>query len=254
MQGRICQDNLNLLNPYPAKPLSEFKIAKKYKLSHIELITEESYNKENYIWSDEKIKLLNNEFIKNNQKKLFFIDNFSIKNPLCENHDYYQKLLNQLSKLKVKNFTLPLYGKSMGIFNLKFIKALYNISDLCSQLNINFLIETNISFKKYKILKKKLETKNLGIVFDVGNRSLENKFCYNEIKEFNKEIKHIHLKDRNISGKNVLLGSGIVKFDQILNSIRSIGYKKYFTLETNRYSKPILSLEKNLNFLGNLFK
>lgn len=254
MQGRICHDNLTLLNPYPKKPLSEFKIAKKLNLSHIELISEEIYNKNNLIWSNKKIKSLEKELKKNKLSLNFFIDNFSIKNLFYENIKYYEKLVNQLSKLGIKNFTLPLYGKSSNIFNSNSIESLNSISKLCDQSNINFLIETNISYKSYKELKKKIGVKNLGLVFDTGNRSIEDKFCYEEIKKFNKELKHIHLKDRDKKGKNVMLGSGIVRFDKIIKSLKSINYDQYFTLETNRFSDPILSLKKNLNFLGKLFK
>ena len=82
----------------------------------------------------------------------------------------------------------------------------------------------------------------------------ETKNYINEIKLLGNNIKHVHLKDRNNKGKNVLLGKGNVNFKHIFKSLKKINYKGYFTIESTREKNAVSSLIKNRRYLFKCLK
>jgi len=251
MQGRLTNYSIDKLSIYPKAPSVEIEIAKKHKLSHIEFLSEEYFNKNNLIWSDKKIEIITQKLKTNKIKKISFIDNYSVKNSIVKNNStYYKKLINQVKKLRVKNFIIPLLGSSK-INNqnyFKFIEPLNQISNYCSLKKINFLVETDIDYKLYKKIKKKIKN-NLGIVFDTGNNSHVNSDYINQIKLFKNHIQHVHLKDKNKKDKNVMFGAGIVDFKSIFSTLKSINYKGYYTLESTRGDNAQKTLISNLKYI-----
>ena len=250
MQGRLTDYKINLLNPYPKFPFEEIKLAKESKFSYIEFFSEENLNKKNLIWSDVKLKRLSLRLKLAKLKKVSFIDNHSIKKNFSKNLDYYYLLINQLSKIKIKLFILTLLGRSelkkRKIEN--YIKSLNDLSNYCSKKKISFAVETDINFKFYREIKKKLP-KNFGLVFDTGNRFNKNRNFLTDILKFRNDIKHVHIKSRNKKGENVSLYEGLVNFKKFFKFIKMIKYDGYFTLETSREKNSIKSAKLNLEHL-----
>jgi len=250
MQGRLTDFKLNKLSIYPNNPYKEIKIAKTLKLSHIEFICEEFFNSKNLIWSDKEIKKFSKYFKNNKLKKISFIDNRSVKKIFSNNLEYYFRLINQISKAKFKIFIIPLLGCSeLKQNNLSTnLKSLSKLSTFCTEKNIQFAIETNINYKFYLKIKQMMP-KNFGLVFDTGNRYLKYKNNYTNLLKLKNEIKHIHLKDRDFYGRNVLLGKGKVNFKKFFSMINLINYKGYYTLETTRDKNAKNSIIHNLNYI-----
>ena len=91
--------------------------------------------------------------------------------------------------------------------------------------------------------------KNLFVVYDTGNRLKKGKLQYNEIIKLKKKIIHVHLKDKNFKGQNVVLGSGAVDFSYVFKALNKIKYKGMFAFETNRGDNPILTMINNKKFI-----
>ena len=80
-----------------------------------------------------------------------------------------------------------------------------------------------------------------------------NKNFYSEIKYLKKFVNHIHLKDRDSKGNNVILGKGKIKFDVFLNNLNSPkNYNGTITFETSRGSIPINTANLNYKIIRNL--
>jgi sugar phosphate isomerase/epimerase len=77
---------------------------------------------------------------------------------------------------------------------------------------------------------------------------------YEDIKRFGKLIGHIHLKDKNIIGKNVKFNSGIVDFKKIFKFLKKIKYKKSFSIESVRGKNAILTAKNNIKYFKNKIK
>lgn len=94
----------------------------------------------------------------------------------------------------------------------------------------------------------------LNLTLDVGHAQLlrRENTSFAIIKQYPNRIKHIHLHD-NCGGStpeddlHLPPGKGIVDFQNIFNSLRSIGYKRTATLELQPFEiKPCLRLVKEL--------
>ena len=91
--------------------------------------------------------------------------------------------------------------------------------------------------------------KNLYFTFDTGNRYLKNKSFFNEIISFKKNILHIHLKDRDLRDKNVVLGTGKLNFKLFFINLKKINYSGSITIESSRGKNYLKSGKKNFLFV-----
>ena len=71
---------------------------------------------------------------------------------------------------------------------------------------------------------------------------------------FGKDIKHIHLKDKDYLKKNVIIGNGLMNFDLLFSYLKKINYKGNFTIESQRGNNILKQSKKNYNFFKNLIK
>ena len=76
----------------------------------------------------------------------------------------------------------------------------------------------------------------------------------NDIYKFKNNIKHIHLKDKNINNKNVIIGEGIVDFKSIFVALKNINYKGSFTIESQRGKDIKFQATENLIYFKKLIK
>ena len=136
VQGRLSKAPINKLQHFPKKWEKEFNLARKLNLSFIEFFSERVFNKQNPIWSDHKIKKYLSLTKKNRLKVLNFCDDYVINNDIRKTKtlEYLKKLKKQLTKLKIKNFILPLYEKS-------------NIDDKNFRQFIKIIKKINLKFK-----------------------------------------------------------------------------------------------------------
>ena len=99
-----------------------------------------------------------------------------------------------------------------------------------------------------EIIRKESPT-HLAVVFDTGNTVAHGHDIYNEIVILGDLISHIHLKDKDLNNENVLLGTGLVDFYSIMQSLNEINYSGPFTFETHRGRDPIATAIHNRNFI-----
>ena len=237
VQGRLSFSGKKL-QCFPKKPLDEFKLASKIGYDFIEFFGERVKNNNNPIWTDNGIKKYIKASKKYKQKVYSFCDDYIISNSLGSKKTLNQIMItiNQLHKLNIKKYILPLYGRSFisKQNKRKITDNLTIISKICKKNKIELLIESNMRPKEFFNLKKKIKSNNFYFLFDTGNRVLLKKNLVLDICKFKNEIKHIHLKDKNFKNKNVIFGKGEVKFKFIFEELKKINYKGSFTIESQR--------------------
>ena len=153
--------------------------------------------------------------------------------------------------LKIEIYVLALFGKSNLTKKnfINFVDVIDNISIKFKKAEIKLALETNLDAKHLLKFFKIISNSNSYIVYDTGNRLKKNHKQYLEILKLKKKIIHIHLKDKNFLGQNVILGNGKVNFSLIFKSLKKINYKGNFVFETNRGDNPIATMKDNLIFI-----
>lgn len=255
IQGRLSYSG-SKLQCFPKNPLAEFPIARNAKYKFIEFFAERNINKKNPIWSNIGIKNYIKSVQANNLCTYSFCDDYYINHNLGERKtlDYALSVLKKVRLLKIKKYIIPLYGKSfLRSHNQQSItKHISRIARICGNYRIELLLESNMSPQKFEEIKEKISSKNCFFLFDSGNRVVLKRSFYHDLKLFGKNIRHIHLKDKNILKKNVIIGRGMVNFDLFFSSLKAIGYKGSFTIESQRGSDILRQAKKNYNFFNKL--
>ena len=259
IQGRMIKTpSKNVLQYFPKKNWrNEFLYAKKYNFKFIEYFGERKFNKLNPIWNEQKLNEINYLVNKNKLFNYSFCDDFFINNNLLNYKNltsYYFKLSKNLSKIKIKVYVLALFEKSLiKKNNLKsYVNKIKKIADVLSKHKLKIALETNLDADQILDLIKLVNRENVFVVYDTGNRLKKNNLQYEEIIKLGKKIIHIHLKDKDWKGKNVILGTGDVNFESVFMALKSIKFKGKFVFETNRGMNPRKTMINNKNYILNV--
>ena len=257
VQGRLTFAGKKL-QAFPKDPFKEFGIASKIGYDFIEFFSERNINKKNPIWSNKGIKKYIEVANLNKIKIYSFCDDYVINYSLTslKTKNIILKTIKRLQKLNIKKYILPLYGKSLinSKNKYKLYKNLSIIAKTCEKNKIELLVESNMTPKKFDILKKNISSKNLFFLFDSGNRITFKRNFVEDIRSFGNNIRHVHLKDKNFYGKNVIIGKGKVNFELFFSTLKKIKYKGSFAIESHRGTNIKSQAKKNYLFFKNLIK
>lgn len=255
-QGRLTKSRELQRFPYESWK-QEFYDASRLGISFIELLTERKYNKENPIWSESGRKEIKDICNLNNSEIYSICADYIIDHSLLFDSsalEHLENLFDAAHDLGSSLVILPMLEKSnLDSENMSsYIKVLRYLSRKAASHNLIICIESLLKSSDLVNLLDTVNEKNLKAVFDTGNRVLECNNLENEIIALKKYIQHIHIKDKNEKGENVILGTGLVNFSEVFSALNYIKYKGALNFETTRGSDPIETARYHIN-LCNFF-
>ena len=260
VQGRLINPpNRSVLQYFPPNWIHEITLAKKIKLEYIEFFKDRDKNNICPFYYEHGFKAVKKILGLEKFKSYSFCDDFFINNNILKLSNY-EKYFNNISKhlksLKIKIYILPLYEKSdLNSKNFKkFTLILKKISKIFKKKKIKLSLETNLDVSHVNSLFKLIKSDNIFLVYDSGNRLKFHSGACTDIIELNSKIIHLHIKDKNFYGENVVLGEGKVDFMKIFTGLKQINYKGNFSFETNRGKNPLLTMKNNIKFIRNIAK
>jgi sugar phosphate isomerase/epimerase/ADP-ribose pyrophosphatase YjhB (NUDIX family) len=142
---------------------------------------------------------------------------------------------------------------------LNYLKdSLFEISDFAKNHNVKIVLEpinryeTNLlnNLEEVKNFIEKLNSDNIGILFDTFHSNIEEVSIEESIEKFKKYIWHIHFADSNRYSP----GMGHIDFAKILNKLKEIKYSEFISLEILPYPAPEESARYGIEYLKNLLK
>ena len=255
IQGRLISPPKNdLLQFFPPNWIDEINIAKIFKFGFIEFFKDRDTNQVCPFFTNEGFKIVLDVLNLKNFKSYSFCDDFFIKKNILKYKflkKYFEEISLNLSVIKIKLYVLPLYEKSnLNKKNfIKFSKRINLISSILNKKNIVLALETDLEVEFIDSLFKSIRSKNVYLVYDTGNRVKKGINQFKEILYLKDKIIHVHIKDKNLLGNNVIIGRGIVNFKNIFFALKKINYKNNFTFETNRGLNPIKTMIQNIKFI-----
>ncbi len=246
-QGRLTPSNELQRFPYEAWE-KEFFNAEELDIDFIELLTEREFNKKNPVWTHEgrqKIK----KVCKSSKRKIFsicvdyIINHSMIDDSNSSTFNHLQNVLTAASDLGCKIIILPLLEESnIDEVNMeKFIPIIRDLSTIASSYGIIICIESLMNASNLVLFLNKINKSNVKAVFDTGNRVTQpdGRDLYSEILKLGDHIGHVHIKDKNSNGENVILGTGLVNFLSVFLALKKIKYFGALNFETTRGSNPL---------------
>ncbi len=254
IQGRLTQSPPGCLQWFPQDEWrQEFTNASKLGMGFIELIAEIHHNPDNPIWTDRGIDEIKKLSLDNDLSTYTLCNDFIIENNICNENIIQQNLnlLSQCRKLGIKKYIMPFFNKSeINPINIdKFIKPLNTIADMALDYDIEISLETILTGDELLVLLERLSNKNIKVVYDTGNRIAFGHDLSKDIELLANNINHIHIKDKNSNNENVLLGTGLVNFSEVFQSMVNINYKGSYVFETTRGRDPIKTAKYNMQLV-----
>ena len=260
MQGRLSNTALHVLQKYPKNWEQEFEYIAKTNLDYIEFFAESKINKKNPFWHLGGLKKIKTKVSHSKYKKIILCDNFTIANSFinAKTIKYLKFLIVQLSRFTGSMLIIPIISKKLKEKAVlkKHLKSIKVLLSLAKKMKVKLSFEIDKSFEIcYEICKNFSKNKNFGITFDTGNSFLHKNNFYEDAHILRKYINHIHLKDRDARGRNVLLGKGEINFDtffKYLNKKKS--YTGTMTFESCRGKNAIDTANANYYFIKSYLK
>jgi len=254
VQGRLTRSPPGCLQWFPQeKWQDEFNIASKIGVNYIELIAEVQYNQNNPIWTNDGIDQIKQLVSDNNLTLHALCNDYIVEHSLLDEGVIQQNidLIKQGEKLGVQKYVLPLFESSeLTIDNMNnYINPLKRIATVAQTSNIMVCLETILTGDELITLLRLIDMPYVKAVYDTGNRVAFGHNLAKDIRLLGDYIAHVHIKDKNSNNENVLLGAGLVNFEEVFYALNDIKYEGPFTFETTRGSNPIDTAKYNMQLV-----
>jgi len=262
MQGRLLP---KYQGRYQAHPVGywqeEFEIAKKLNLDLIEFILDYTEPEKNPLLNsggpEEILHLIQKTGVK---VKTICADYFmeapfhSLDKKIFEkSSEVLIKLIEHAAKIGVTDIIIPCVDQSsfnndpllMDLFIKRISKALKH----AEKLKINLSLETDLNPKFFLHLLHQFNSPSIKVNYDIGNSAALGYNCEEELSSYGNMISDIHIKDRVLGGKSVMLGTGEADFRKFFNILKNTNYQGPFIMQAFRDEEGVEVFKKQLNWI-----
>lgn len=256
IQGRLT-DSGGKLQCFPNNDWEkEFITAREIGLDYIELISDPERNDKNPIWSGavERVKNISKET--GVRAYSLTIDHIMYRSLTSEDREEALEskeslflILKHAGEAGVRTVVLPFLEKASlknGLLANAF-EVIREVSEYAAKYNIKLAIESDLTVEDQLRIVEASE--DVGICYDVGNRTYFGFVPKDEIPLLDQYIVHAHIKDKSTDGTNVMLGEGVVDLVGAIGAFKSINYTGNYTMESSRGDEEVAAAIKNLGFL-----
>jgi len=144
-------------------------------------------------------------------------------------------------------------GESWEEAEERFFSAMIECSDFAASYNVQLLLEpvnryeTNFinSLREGVEIVKRLNRENIKLMPDVFHMNIEDASITGSLKEAKDKIGYVHVADSNRWAP----GQGHLNFPQIVDTLKSIGYEGYLTVEILPRPDPDTAARMAIDFL-----
>lgn len=259
VQGRLTQSPPGHLQWFPNDHWKdEFIIASDLGIDYIELIAETQHNQNNPIWTNDGINRIKQLVNDNNLTLHALCNDYIVEHSLLDEEVIQQSidLIEQGRKIGVEKYIMPLFESSeLTTDNMSdYVNPLRRIAIVAHASNITVCLETILTGEELIELFQLIDLPYVKAVYDTGNRVAFGHNLAEDIRLLGNYIDYVHIKDKDLNNKNVLLGTGMVDFKKVFEAFNDIDYRGPFTFETTRGSDPLNTAKYNINFANFFIK
>ena len=264
LQGRLLPKSQERLQVFPSETWEkEFEAAKECGFSAIELLFDiEGYDKNPLIHKGGQKKIvgltettglaissIGADFFR---RYGFFRNSQQVKEGSIS---ILRKLIESCRVIQCQTILIPFFEET-EIKNRdgkqEIIRALSVFYRMLEEYGINLCLETTLPASELAMLMEEIAHPNIKIYYDLGNSVPLKHNAAEDIRQLSKWIGGIHVKDRNVSGENVILGRGLVDFKGCFQALKEIKYEGSYILETSMGDNPIETAKYHLGFVKEL--
>lgn len=256
IQGRLLPKHIDQLQVFPEKTWKkEINILGEIGFDYIELLWDKKKSIKQ-IWEIQD-KILSHSKI---QAHSICLDSITFLNSSNSIINEIDDVISTFGKKTPSILVIPLLGKA-GINSFDKLKDFiinvnkHHVMKSIKEYKIKLAIEIDMPSTEVLDAIKCDKSGLIGVCIDSGNLWNYSDSPTKEILTLSDKIIHVHIKDKDSLGNNVMLGKGLVKFNDFFKALIEIGYSDNMILETKYYKDPIVEAKNNLQYvLGILSK
>ncbi len=260
IQGRLTE--APCLQCFPSDWRAEFPIGRQCGYHCIEWIRDTVYNPDNPLYAESDpsegiLSVARQSGVAVRSVCDDFVQTCDWRHMTTEDYRLLTDLLIKAFHLRASVVVYPLFLDAAVDTDERldaFIGVLSVLAPLAKSLRLNIATEISADAERLREIFRRIPWDNVGYCLDTGNLAAGG-FSVDEILsdgELAPRIMHVHLKDRDVSGANVVPGSGIVDFRSVLSRLYKIGYSGLLITETGRGDDAIRTAVKNRDFFAGI--
>jgi L-ribulose-5-phosphate 3-epimerase len=256
IQGRLSPSETGSLQSFPSDWSAEFTAAARLGIGHIEFIADRHFNPSNPMWTPTGIEAIRRCSDESGVATLVVCADFALEFSLDSGQftAQFAHLLEAAQAISVELLVLPLLEASNPhlMKPKKLASLMLKVLSAGSSGGIQIAFETSASVEALGELENEIG-KSIPVCFDTGNRFWEGFNAVEDIQHLRNRIVHVHVKDKDRSGRTVALGNGVTPIPgTVLALTRDLDYLGLFTIESTRDGDPILAAKNHLAFFAPL--
>lgn len=264
MQGRLLP---KYQGRYQAHPVGywqqEFAIAKELGLDSIEFILDYNDAAINPLMSKEGLTEINNLISTTGINVYSVCADYFMEAPLHSEDEKIasqsRKILEQLiinaSEIGISDIVIPCVDQSSlkgETAASRLIQCLNSMRDVYEKHNVNMALETDLNPVEFAKLLEQLPSKNVTVNYDTGNSASLGYNITEEFEAYGNRISDIHIKDRELNGGSVVLGTGNTNFSLFFDELKKLNYKGIFIMQVYRDDEGVEIFKKQLKWFKQL--
>jgi len=260
MQGRLLP---KFKNRYQAHPFGywkdEFTLANDIGLSYIEFILDHNDYEKNPLLSDLGINEIEAIIQKTGVGVRSICADIFMEAPLHSENSLIShfskkiliKLIENSSKLGITDIVIPCVDQSTLKGESDQKRLIENLSEpinLATKQKINLALETDLAPIPFLNLLNKLDSDVVKVNYDIGNSASLGFDIYEEFKLYGNRISDIHIKDRELAGGSVILGTGNANFTSFFEVFSKIDFKGPIVMQVYRDDEGVEIFKKQFDW------
>ena len=166
-------------------------------------------------------------------------------------------LLKAGRDLNIKDIVIPCVDKSSiqdEYYRERFIEVLLSIIPETEQYGVNLALETDLDPIQFEKLLITLDSPQVTVNYDIGNSAALGFGYKDELSAYGERISDIHIKDRELGGSSVMLGSGNADFSGFFKHLKRFKFQGSFIMQAYRDDEGLDIFKKQLTWVKKKLK
>lgn len=259
MQGRLTDKGGFFPQQFPWSDWeTEFEISGRAGLQCIEWMFNYENFSENPLITDSGQKKLKDITIKTGVNVLSVCANYIMEDGIFRSSDALEAvndLISSMGKIGIRLLILPLFGESEPKNKEEYSqlkKVLEKVLSYAERCKVRVGIETDWELSKTHDFL--LISSALGICYDLGNAAGLGKNLIWEIENLRDRIIDVHIKDKPVGGKTVMLGEGSVDYCSCFEALNAVSYAGPYIFESYYGQYAIQDTLRNVDYIRAKYK
>jgi L-ribulose-5-phosphate 3-epimerase len=261
MQGRLLP---KYQGRYQAHPVDywqeEFLLAAKLGLDCIEFILDDNEVEQNPLLHKSGRQQIRELSKKTGVQVYSVCADYFMETPLHSNNpesaeislNTMRRLLEASSDLEIRDVVVPCVDQSSirdPVARSRFKEKLSEMIPLAEELGVNLSLETDLNPMDFKELLEQFDSSRVTVNYDIGNSVSLGYDPEEELQAYGSLISDIHIKDRDLGGGSVLLGTGNADLPKFFSLLSTFSYKGPFIMQAYRNDEGVKVFQKQFQWV-----